>query len=71
MLFYVPPERRQALRARLKKFLCVPFAFSNAGSEIVLYEPEAPYDKSLSNERSVVYAQNEHSPHQPTLWQPV
>ena len=31
MLFFVPPERRQALRERLKKLLCVPFAFSNQG----------------------------------------
>jgi len=56
MLFFVPPERREALRARLKKLLCVPFAFSNAGSQVVVYEPEAKYDKSLSNERCMVYA---------------
>jgi len=47
MLFFVPPERRQALRERLKKLLCVPFSFSTKGSQVVVYEPEAPYDKSL------------------------
>ena len=56
MLFYVPTERRDALRARLKKLLCVPFAFSNRGSHVVVYEPEENYDKSLASERQVVYA---------------
>jgi D-glycero-alpha-D-manno-heptose-7-phosphate kinase len=57
MLFYVPPERREALRARLKKLLCIPLHFSNRGSHIVVYEPEELYDKSLVDERSIVYAQ--------------
>jgi D-glycero-alpha-D-manno-heptose-7-phosphate kinase len=56
MLFYVPPERRRELRNRLKKFLCVPFGFSNRGSEVVVYEPEELYEKTLSQERSLVYA---------------
>ena len=57
MLFFVPPERRQALRLRLKNLLCVPFAFSNRGSHVVVYEPEEMYDKSLTTERCEVYAQ--------------
>jgi D-glycero-alpha-D-manno-heptose-7-phosphate kinase len=56
MLFFVPPEKREALRQRLKKLLCVPFSFSSKGSEVVVYEPEAPYDQALTQERSVVYA---------------
>jgi D-glycero-alpha-D-manno-heptose-7-phosphate kinase len=56
MLFYVPPDRREHLRERLKKLLCVPFSFSNKGSQVVVYEPEATYDKSLSEARSFVYA---------------
>src|SRR5208337_5378658 len=56
MLFFVPPERREALRTRLRKLLCVPFAFSNKGSHVVVYEPEEPYDKSLASERAVIYA---------------
>lgn len=56
MLFFVPPERRQALRDRLKKLLWVPFAFSNKGSQVVVYEPEEAYDKSLAIERCNVYA---------------
>ena len=55
MLFYVPPERRQQLRARLSRLLCVPFAFSNRGSEVVVYEPEEVYDKSLMAERQLAY----------------
>ena len=57
MLFFVPPERRQDLRMRLKNLLCVPFGFSNRGSHVVVYEPERLYDKSLTAERSEVYAQ--------------
>jgi D-glycero-alpha-D-manno-heptose-7-phosphate kinase len=57
MLFFVPPERKEALRMRLKKLLCVPFSFSNRGSHVVVYEPEQQYDNSLANERSMIYAQ--------------
>jgi len=60
MLFFVPPERREALRSRLKKFLCVPFAFSNRGSQVVVYEPEEEYHEGLARERREVYAQNQH-----------
>jgi D-glycero-alpha-D-manno-heptose-7-phosphate kinase len=56
MLFFVPPERREELRLRLRKLLCVPIAFSQKGSQVVVYEPEATYDKSLSEARSFVYA---------------
>jgi D-glycero-alpha-D-manno-heptose-7-phosphate kinase len=63
MLFYVPPERRDALRQRLKNLLCVPFGFSSRGSHVVVYEPEAEYDKSLTEERHAVYA---HTPAVPT-----
>ncbi len=58
MLFFVPPDRREALRTRLKKLLCVPFGFSNRGSHVAVYEPEQVYDESLASERSVVYAQD-------------
>jgi D-glycero-alpha-D-manno-heptose-7-phosphate kinase len=56
MLFFVPPERREALRARLKKLLCVPISFNNRGSHVVVYEPEGEPDKLLASERSEVYA---------------
>ena len=58
MLFFVPPEKREALRIRLKKFLCVPFKFSTKGSEVVVYEPEEQYDRSLAEERNHVYGQD-------------
>lgn len=57
MLFYVPPERRRALRESLRKLLCIPIAFSNRGSHVVVYEPEQAFDKALAAERSEVYAQ--------------
>jgi D-glycero-alpha-D-manno-heptose-7-phosphate kinase len=56
MLFYVPPAQRAALRARLKHLLCVPFRFTNKGSQVVVYEPSEVYDQSLADERSLVYA---------------
>jgi len=59
MLFFVPPDRREALRTRLKKLLCVPFGFSNRGSHVAVYEPEQMYDESLASERNVVYAQDQ------------
>jgi D-glycero-alpha-D-manno-heptose-7-phosphate kinase len=57
MLFFVAPERRKELRMRLKNLLCVPFSFSNRGSQVIVNEPDQVYDKSLTAERSEVYAQ--------------
>lgn len=57
MLFFVPPECRQALRSRLKHLLCVPFGFSNRGSDVVVYEPEEMYAEALTAERSAIYGQ--------------
>ncbi len=56
MLFYVPPQRREALRQRLKKLLCVPFGFSSRGSHVVVHEPEEVYDRTTVEERCAVYA---------------
>lgn len=58
MAFFVPPDRRQALRERLRKLLCVPFSFSTKGSHVVLYEPEELYDQSLAKEPDAIYGQN-------------
>lgn len=58
MLFFVPPEKRPILRARLKNLLCVPFSFSTRGSDVIVYEPEELYDQSLVVERELIYAQN-------------
>jgi len=45
MLFFVSPDRREALIRRLGKLLCVPFGFSNRGSHVIVYEPEASYER--------------------------
>ena len=55
MLFYVPPERREILRAKLSRLLCVPFSFSNRGSHVVVYEPEEAFDKALAVRRNEIY----------------
>ena len=58
MLFFVSPERREELRARLKQLLCVPFRFSHTGSDVVVYEPEQRYDEVLTAERELIYARD-------------
>jgi len=63
MLFFVAPERRKELRMRLKNLLCVPFSFSNRGSQVIVNEPDEVYEKSLTAERSEVYAQQPADPH--------
>src|ERR1700751_564454 len=55
MLFLVPPERRRALRMRLQNLLCIPFTFSSRGSHVEVYEPQEVYDRSLAEERDLVY----------------
>jgi D-glycero-alpha-D-manno-heptose-7-phosphate kinase len=55
MVFFVPPSRREALRERLKRLLCIPFKFSSRGSHVAVYEPEKLYDQALARERSVIY----------------
>lgn len=58
MLFYVNPENREALRASLRKLLCVPFSFSTRGSHVIVYEPEESYEKELSSHRDAIYGDN-------------
>jgi D-glycero-alpha-D-manno-heptose-7-phosphate kinase len=55
MLFYVPRDRREALKARLKGLLCVPFSFSNRGSHVIVYEPEETFDRALASHRGTIY----------------
>jgi D-glycero-alpha-D-manno-heptose-7-phosphate kinase len=40
MLFFVPPARQDAVAARLKPLVHVPFQISGSGSKIVLYQPD-------------------------------
>ena len=46
MLFFVPPHRREEVIQRLQKLLCVPFAPSARGSQVIVYEPEAVYEST-------------------------
>lgn len=55
MLFFVRPEQREELRARLHRLLCVPISFSTKGSQVVVYEPERQFDQLLRDERDSVY----------------
>ena len=40
LLFYVPEEKKLAVRKELSDLLLVPFEFENAGTEIIYYAPE-------------------------------
>jgi len=55
MLFYVSPEKREALKSKLRRLLCVPFSFSSRGSHVIVYEPEEQYEEALANHRDSVY----------------
>lgn len=41
LLFYVLPERQEAVRAALKDLLYVPFEFETAGTRVIHYTPES------------------------------
>lgn len=47
LLFYVLPERQEAVRTALKDLLHVPFEFETAGTRVIHYTPESyePQDK--------------------------
>jgi D-glycero-alpha-D-manno-heptose-7-phosphate kinase len=43
MLLFVEPERQAAVRAKLQRFLHVPFQFEFSGSQIIFFTPEPDY----------------------------
>ena len=42
MLLFAKPERHAGIRERLKSLIHVPFRFEDAGSRVVLYQPNGP-----------------------------
>ena len=50
LLFYVPSDRHEAVRAALGDLLYVPFEFENGGTRVVHYSPET-YDVFGSQEK--------------------
>ena len=48
MLFVVPPDARERLRAALSDLICVSFAFETGGSRIIVFEPEEPVDSDAA-----------------------
>ncbi len=51
MVLFVPPERQQRVREKLKDFIHVPFRFESTGSQIIFYDPEQDF-AFLDNERN-------------------
>lgn len=41
MLLFAEPEVQTRIRAKLNRFLCVPFRFDSQGTEIILYKPNS------------------------------
>lgn len=40
LIFYVQPEKRQAVKQAMKDLLYIPFEFENAGTQVIYYEAE-------------------------------
>ncbi len=53
MVLFVPPERREQVRERLKKLVHVPFKFEGSGSQIIFYDPQEDFSLS-ENERATL-----------------
>ncbi len=51
MLLFVPPERQEYLRDRLKHFINVPFMFERQGSQIIFYDQEQDF-QGIEEERA-------------------
>lgn len=43
LLFFVPPDRQEAVRQELHHLIHVPFRFEFSGSQIIFFEPEKDY----------------------------
>ena len=40
LVFYVQPEKREAVMTKMKDLLYVPFRFEDAGTQVIHYTPE-------------------------------
>ena len=40
LLFYVQPEKQEAVKAAMKDLLYIPFEFENGGTRVIHYTPE-------------------------------
>jgi len=65
MLLFVPLERKQQVRERLKSLVHVPFRFEGSGSQIIFYDPEEDFS-NVESERATLPIQEfrELEPHQ-------
>jgi len=53
LLFYVIPERQEAIRAALQDLLYVPFEFEDGGTRVIYYAPESYEPKEDLKERKI------------------
>ncbi|HVZ11459.1 MAG TPA: kinase [Patescibacteria group bacterium] len=47
LLLFVPPRQQIKVREKLKKLVYVPFKFEHEGSQIISFDPEEDYSRSL------------------------
>jgi D-glycero-alpha-D-manno-heptose-7-phosphate kinase len=66
MLLFVPLERKQQVREKLKSLVHVPFRFEGSGSQIIFYDPEEDFS-GVESERATMPIQEfrELEPSQP------
>ena len=43
MLLFVPPDRRERVRVKLKALIRLPFRFEFSGSQIIFFDPEEDF----------------------------
>ena len=56
ILFYVPDERRRAVKKALRNLIHVPFKFDDQGCQIVMYAPK-DYPQSVYEKRDFIHMQ--------------
>jgi len=58
MLFYVPLEYQENVKAALSDLILVPFQFENAGSQIILYDQKT-FSDSIMHRRDFMHLKNQ------------
>ncbi len=43
LLLFVPPDRRERVRVKLKALIRLPFRFEFSGSQIIFFDPEEDF----------------------------
>lgn len=64
LLLFVPLEKHEAVKEKLKHFIHVPFEFDSSGSQIIFFDPEQDYEleeKARDSMMSVTFREADYS----------